>query len=143
MVNETILAIIIAFAISAALCPVVIPFLHRLKFGQQVRDDGPEPFKETGNSDNGRTHYSHGDRDHILILYQELSEDHSDPVRDSRIRDHRFPGRLHQNRHEAVGRTESDPETHRSVYHYRDLHLLSDDLRGCGNRNADPVHRRI
>ena len=33
MVNETILAIIIAFAISAALCPVVIPFLHRLKFG--------------------------------------------------------------------------------------------------------------
>ena len=37
MVNETILAIIIAFAISAALCPVVIPFLHRLKFGQQVR----------------------------------------------------------------------------------------------------------
>lgn len=42
MVNETILAIIIAFAISAALCPVVIPFLHRLKFGQQVRTDGPE-----------------------------------------------------------------------------------------------------
>ena len=35
MVNETILAIIIAFAISAALCPVIIPFLHRLKFGQQ------------------------------------------------------------------------------------------------------------
>ena len=42
MVNETILAIIIAFAISAALCPVIIPFLHRLKFGQQVRDDGPQ-----------------------------------------------------------------------------------------------------
>lgn len=41
MVNETILAIIIALAISAALCPVIIPFLHRLKFGQQVRDDGP------------------------------------------------------------------------------------------------------
>ena len=42
MVNETILAVIIAFAISAALCPIVIPFLHRLKFGQQVRDDGPQ-----------------------------------------------------------------------------------------------------
>jgi len=42
MVNETILAIIIAFAISAILCPVVIPFLHRLKFGQQVREDGPQ-----------------------------------------------------------------------------------------------------
>lgn len=41
MINETILAIIIAFAISAMLCPIVIPFLHKLKFGQQVRDDGP------------------------------------------------------------------------------------------------------
>lgn len=42
MINETILAIIIAFAISAILCPVVIPFLHKLKFGQQVRSDGPQ-----------------------------------------------------------------------------------------------------
>ncbi|MDO4267310.1 MAG: phospho-N-acetylmuramoyl-pentapeptide-transferase [Eubacteriales bacterium] len=42
MINETILAIIIAFAISAMLCPVVIPFLHKLKFGQQVREDGPQ-----------------------------------------------------------------------------------------------------
>ena len=42
MVNETILAVIIAFAISATLCPVVIPFLHKLKFGQQVREDGPQ-----------------------------------------------------------------------------------------------------
>ena len=33
MVNETILAIIIAVAISVALGPVVIPFLHRLKVG--------------------------------------------------------------------------------------------------------------
>lgn len=42
MINETILAIIIAFAISAILCPIVIPFLHKLKFGQQVRGDGPQ-----------------------------------------------------------------------------------------------------
>lgn len=42
MINETILAIIIAFAISAILCPIVIPFLHKLKFGQQVREDGPQ-----------------------------------------------------------------------------------------------------
>lgn len=42
MVNETILAVITAFAISAVLCPIVIPFLHKLKFGQQVRDDGPQ-----------------------------------------------------------------------------------------------------
>ncbi len=42
MINETILSIIIAFAISAVLCPVVIPFLHKLKFGQQVREEGPQ-----------------------------------------------------------------------------------------------------
>ena len=42
MIHETILAIIIAFAISALLCPIIIPFLHKLKFGQQVRDDGPQ-----------------------------------------------------------------------------------------------------
>ena len=41
MISETILAIIIAFCISAVLCPLVIPFLHKLKFGQQVREDGP------------------------------------------------------------------------------------------------------
>ena len=42
MIQETILAIIIAFVLSAILCPVLIPFLHKLKFGQQVRDDGPQ-----------------------------------------------------------------------------------------------------
>ena len=49
MVNETILAVIIAFAISAALCPIVIPFLHKLKFGQQVRKEGnPDHLKKQG-----------------------------------------------------------------------------------------------
>ena len=42
MIQETILAIIISFAISAVLCPLIIPFLHKLKFGQQVRQDGPQ-----------------------------------------------------------------------------------------------------
>ena len=54
MINETILAIIIAFAISALLCPIVIPFLHKLKFGQQVRDDGPQAhLKKQGTSTMG------------------------------------------------------------------------------------------
>ena len=35
MINETILAIIIAFAISAILCPIVIPFLHRLNLASR------------------------------------------------------------------------------------------------------------
>lgn len=34
--------LIISFALSAAACPLLIPFLKRLKFGQQVRDDGPQ-----------------------------------------------------------------------------------------------------
>ncbi len=49
MIRETIVAILISFVISAVLCPVVIPFLRRLKFGQQVRDDGPQThLKKSG-----------------------------------------------------------------------------------------------
>ena len=42
MLNETIIALIIAFAVTACLCPFMIPVLHRMKFGQEVRDDGPQ-----------------------------------------------------------------------------------------------------
>ena len=49
MVRETIVAILVAFVISAALCPVVIPFLRRLKFGQQIREEGPQAhLKKSG-----------------------------------------------------------------------------------------------
>ena len=34
--------VVIAFGISVVLCPIVIPFLRKLKFGQFVRDDGPQ-----------------------------------------------------------------------------------------------------
>ena len=40
--KDTLLAIIISFAVSAALGPFVIPMLLRLKIGQTVRTDGPE-----------------------------------------------------------------------------------------------------
>lgn len=41
--------VLISFIISVALCPVVIPFLKKLKFGQYVRDDGPqEHLKKQG-----------------------------------------------------------------------------------------------
>ena len=43
------LPIIISFIISVILCPVLIPFLKRLKFGQYVRDDGPQShLKKSG-----------------------------------------------------------------------------------------------
>jgi len=37
-----VMPILISFVISAVLGKWMIPFLHRLKFGQQVRDDGPQ-----------------------------------------------------------------------------------------------------
>lgn len=49
MTKDIILAVIIAFAISAVLGPITIPFLRKLKFGQQVREDGPSShLKKSG-----------------------------------------------------------------------------------------------
>lgn len=39
---EFVLPVVIAFGVSVVLCPIVIPFLRLLKFGQFVRDDGPK-----------------------------------------------------------------------------------------------------
>ncbi len=39
---SAIYSILIAFIINIFLCPTIIPFLTRLKFGQNVRDDGPQ-----------------------------------------------------------------------------------------------------
>lgn len=40
--EQTIYAIMISFVVGVILCPIVIPLLQRLKFGQTIRDDGPE-----------------------------------------------------------------------------------------------------
>lgn len=49
MNNNVIITVIISFLISTVLCPIIIPFLKRLKFGQFVREDGPaEHLKKTG-----------------------------------------------------------------------------------------------
>lgn len=40
--EQAVYAIIISFVIGVILCPIVIPMLRKLKFGQNVRDDGPE-----------------------------------------------------------------------------------------------------
>lgn len=39
---KLVLPVLISFAVSVILCPIVIPFLHKLKFGQYVREEGPE-----------------------------------------------------------------------------------------------------
>ena len=40
--KELTLTAIIAFVLVMAMGPVVVPFLHKFKFGQTVRDDGPQ-----------------------------------------------------------------------------------------------------
>ena len=89
MIRETILAIIIAFAVSALLCPVIIPFLHKLKFGQQVRDDGPQShLKKQGTPTMGGLIILTS----IIfpVLRKRLSPDHSGAVSDSGIWYHRI-----------------------------------------------------
>lgn len=46
MKYTVILPAIIAFVISAVLCPIIIPFLQKLKFGQFIRDEGPEAHQK-------------------------------------------------------------------------------------------------
>ncbi len=41
-IENVIYAILLAFAVNIVLCPVIIPLLRKLKFGQNVRDDGPQ-----------------------------------------------------------------------------------------------------
>lgn len=46
---RVILPVIISFGVCVVLCPLLIPFLKRMKFGQFVRDDGPEShLKKSG-----------------------------------------------------------------------------------------------
>ncbi|MGL4335666.1 MAG: phospho-N-acetylmuramoyl-pentapeptide-transferase [Turicibacter sp.] len=46
MSKSTIFVLIVSFFIAAIMGPVFIPFLHRLKFGQAIREDGPSSHKK-------------------------------------------------------------------------------------------------
>lgn len=39
---SVLMPVIISFLVSVVLCPIIIPFLRKMKFGQTERDDGPE-----------------------------------------------------------------------------------------------------
>lgn len=46
---QVILPVIISFAVCVILCPILIPLLRRMKFGQYVREDGPQShLKKSG-----------------------------------------------------------------------------------------------
>ncbi len=42
MKHTAIISVLISFGISAVLCPILIPFLRKLKFGQTIREEGPK-----------------------------------------------------------------------------------------------------
>lgn len=47
--REALFAVLISFGLSAVFCPLLIPYLKKLKFGQQERSDGPkEHLKKAG-----------------------------------------------------------------------------------------------
>ena len=49
MKYAAIISVLISFAISAILCPILIPFLRKLKFGQTIREEGPKAhMKKSG-----------------------------------------------------------------------------------------------
>ena len=49
MSNQIIFQIVVSFMIAAVIAPMFIPFLHRLKFGQSIRKEGPQShMKKSG-----------------------------------------------------------------------------------------------
>ena len=65
--EQAVYAIIISFVIGVILCPIVIPMLRKLKFGQNVRDDGPQTGK-AGHAYDGRCCLSGGICDYKPFL---------------------------------------------------------------------------
>ena len=43
---KLVLPVLISFALTIILCPIVIPFLKRLKFGQYIRGEGPQSHQK-------------------------------------------------------------------------------------------------
>lgn len=67
--EQAVYAIIISFVIGVILCPIVIPMLRKLKFGQNVRDDGPQThLAKQGTPTMGGSCLSGGIRDYKPFL---------------------------------------------------------------------------
>jgi phospho-N-acetylmuramoyl-pentapeptide-transferase len=43
---KIVLPVIISFSVCVVLCPILIPFLKRLKFGQYIREEGPQSHQK-------------------------------------------------------------------------------------------------
>ena len=72
--------VLISFALSVVMGPVIIPILRKLKMGQTEREDGVQShLKKRGLPLWERDHPACGG-DHIRVLYSQLSEDHPDLI---------------------------------------------------------------
>ena len=75
MSQDVIVAVLVSFGISAILCPIVIPFLRRLKFGQQIRQEGPQKhLQKSGTPTMGGVMFSGGIIVTSLLYVKEYSE---------------------------------------------------------------------
>ena len=82
-----VIPVLISFAISAVLGPVIIPFLRKLKMGQTERTEGVQShLKKAGTPTMGGVIFL------ISTIITSLSEDHSGAVPDIRLRTDRISG---------------------------------------------------
>ena len=90
---QVVIPVLISFAISVVLGPVIIPFLRRLKMGQTERTEGVQShLKKAGTPTMGGVILSDRHSDNCIILCRGLSEDHSGTVPDSWIWNYRISG---------------------------------------------------
>ena len=90
---QVVFPVLISFAISVILGPIVIPFLRRLKMGQTERVEGVQShLKKAGYSDHGRCDLPDCSRSDDPVLCKGLSERDSGTVSDTGIWYHRFFG---------------------------------------------------
>ena len=64
MTYQVIIPVLVAFAISAVLGPIMIPFLRKLKMGQTERKRCTVSSEERRNPDHGWSYHS----DHAVVL---------------------------------------------------------------------------
>ena len=89
IIQSVMIPLLVAFAISVALSPFVIPFLRRLKVGQTERVEGVQShLKKAGTPTMGGTIILIS----VLVTCLFLSPDHSGSVSDPGLWNHRFSG---------------------------------------------------
>ena len=100
---KMVIPVLIAFAVSVLLGPVIIPYLRKLKMGQTERKEGVQShLKKAGTPTMGWYIFSALYSGDVPVLCERLSEDYSGAVSDSGLWHHRFSGRLFKGSAEAL-----------------------------------------